>query len=266
MVSGVTMPKEIFKCAMCGRELRRWRLNPHGAEIKNHFCNNECKGLWQKKQREDLGYTKEWLYEQYVTKGRTANDIAKEIGRDSKRVWEWIRDYGIETRKRGYGDNSVWFTKGQESAFKGHRHTEENKEKQRQRRLEDGHVPYLVNGKHWLKQEGKRSPAWKGGVTPERQAIYSSEKWRDAVKEVWRRENATCQRCGKRQNEDREHKFHLHHLYPFADHPQLRANPDNLALLCRDCHLFVHSKKNTEREFMLKELKLPEWIEGKTQK
>lgn len=256
------MPKQEFNCEWCGKTVIRWAKNPQGKEIKNHFCDRTCKGNWQRKQREDLGYTKEWLYEQYITKGRTANDIAKEIDRDSKRVWEWLRDYGIETRKRGYGNLNNQFKKGEPSRFLGHKHTKKTKEKIRQKRLEDGHVPYLVNGQHWLKQEGVHSPAWKGGVTPERQTIYSSPEWREAVKKVWKRGNATCQLCGKHQDDDREHKFHIHHIYPFAEYKHLRTNPDALVLLCPDCHHFVHSKKNTELKFMLKEGELPTWLKG----
>lgn len=253
------MPKELFNCAWCGKQIKRYRFNPHGKEIQNHFCDNKCKGKWQRKQREDLGYTKEWLYEQYIIKKRTANDIAKEVNRDPKRVWEWIRDYGIETRKRGYGNPDNWLKKGNKLNV-NRKLSEEHKEKIRQARLRDGHVPYLVNGKHWLKQEGVHSPAWKGGVTPERQAIYSSQEWKNAVKKVWKRDNATCQLCGKSQNEHRDLKFHIHHLYPFADYERLRTNPDNLVLLCKDCHLFVHSKKNKELKFMLKEFEMPEWL------
>jgi thymidylate synthase (FAD) len=254
------MPKQEFNCAWCGKTVIRWAKNPQGKEIKNHFCDRTCKGNWQRKQREDLGYTKEWLYEQYITKGRTANDIAKEINRDSKRVWEWLRDYGIETRKRGYGNPDVWIKKG--TKFPNRKLSEETKEKIRQARLKDGRVPYLVNGKHWLKQEGVHSPAWKGGVTSERQTIYSSPKWKEAVKKVWKRDNATCQLCGKHQSDDKNNKFHIHHLYPFAEYERLRTNPDNLVLLCKDCHNFVHSKKNTELVFMLKPLILPEWLKG----
>lgn len=259
------MPKQEFKCAWCGKLIMRWANNPKGEEIRNHFCDKTCKGAWQRKQREDLGYTKEWLYREYIVKGRTANDIAKEIGRNPKRVWEWIRDYGIKTRTRGYGNTDIHFKKRKPSRFKGCKQSEEAKEKMRQRRLEDGRVPYLVNGEHWLKQEGKHPASWKGGTTPERQALYSNPRWKNAVKEVWERENATCQRCGKRQNEDRDKKFHIHHLYPFAEYERLRLNPDNLALLCADCHRFVHSKKNTELEFMLKPMELPKWLKGEKQ-
>lgn len=251
------MAKEEFKCDWCNKPIMRSRMH-QGKEIKHHFCNRSCKGEWQKKQREDLGYTKEWLYEQYIVKGRTANDIAKEIGRDPKRVWEWMRDYGIETRKRGYGNTDVYLKPGH-TMNRGRHLSEEHREKIRQARLRDGHVPYLVNGEHWLKQEGKHPASWKGGVTPERQTLYFSEKWKYAVKEVWKRDNATCRRCGKHQSNDKN-TFHIHHLYPFAEYKRLRANPDNLVLLCPDCHRFVHSSKNTNREFMLKEMIIPSWL------
>lgn len=258
------MPKQEFKCDWCGKPIIRRDKNPQGKEIKNHFCDRNCKGNCQRKQREDLGYTKEWLYEQYITKGRTANDIAKEVGRDSKRVWEWLKDYGIETRKRGYGTTVNHFKKGEPSKFLGHKHSKENKEKFRQMRIRDGHVPYLKNGQHWLKQEGEHPASWRGGVTPERQSMYNSPEWKEAVKEVWRRDNATCQLCGKHQNDDRNNTFNIHHLYPFAEYKRLRTYPDNLVLLCKDCHKFVHSKKNKELVFMLKPMIIPEWLKGDT--
>lgn len=253
------MPKEFFKCEWCGKTVKRWAKNPKGKTIKNHFCDTTCKGLWQKKQRENLGYTKEWLYEEYIEKGRTMNDIAKEIGRDPKRVWEWAKDYGIKTRGRGYGNPDVYFKKNHTLCV-GRKLSEEHREKIRQARLKDGRVPYLKNGQHWLKQEGVHPASWKGGVTPERQRLYSNPKWKNAVKEVWRRDKAICQLCGKSQNEDRNDTFHVHHLYPFAEYEHLRTNPDNLVLLCPQCHRFVHSKKNKERKFMLKEFVLPDWL------
>lgn len=143
-----------------------------------------------------------------------------------------------------------------------HRFTDEEKQKMKERRLKDGHVPYLKDGIHWLHHPGAVSPSWKGGVTPERQALYSSPTWKMAVKHVWKRADAKCERCGKDHrtiNRNKE-KFAIHHLYPFADYRYLRRNSDNLKLLCRECHLFVHSKKNINKEFMLKEGTLPSWI------
>lgn len=261
------MPKEVFKCAWCGKELLRYRYNPHGKLIDNHFCNTQCKGEWdrarRKKEREDQGYTKEWLYEQYIVKGRDCNDIAREIGKDGKTVWKWVTDYGIETRKRGYASQETSpFKKGQPSVFKGHHHTEETREHFRQLRLADGHVPYLVNGKHWLKQEGKHPASWKGGITPERQAFYATEQWRKVEKYVRERDNNTCQLCGMKQPEDCKRQFHIHHIYKFDKNERLRAHPDNLVVLCHKCHMFVHSSKNTEHKFMTVPMVLPDWLKG----
>ena len=89
---------------------------------------------------------------------------------------------------------------------------------------------------------GEANPNWKGGVTPERQALYSSLEWAEVVKVVWARDKAICQRCG-------EPGKHIHHIVSFAV-PELRADADNLILLCRDCHSWVHSRKNTEGEFV----------------
>lgn len=238
------MAKKSVICSNCGEPLLRYKT-----KTETYFCGAGCKGAWQVKQRESNGFTKEWLIEEYVVKEKSANQIAREIGRDSKRVWEWMRDYGIKTRPRGtdYGQN---FKKGMESPFKGKRHKEETKELFRKIAKEDGRVPYLKNGKHWLKEDGVKPASWRGGISPERNAFYSSPAWVEAVKKVWARDNATCQKCGKRHNTAKNRgRFHIHHIISFKVKPE-RANPDNLILLCAQCHRWVHSKKNIDKEFI----------------
>lgn len=243
------------KCNFCDNDLER----KVKSKTNTYFCNKNCKGKWQKQQREKLGFTKEWLIDEYINKRKSANQIAKEIKRDSKRVWEWIKDYKINTRPRGtdYGQN---FKKGHKICV-GRKITDKHKNLLRNLRLKDGHVPYLKDGIHWLHHEGAISPNYKGGVTPERQAIYSSIEWTSAVKEVWKRDNAICQNCGKHHNEEQNRgKFHIHHLFSFAEYKHLRCNPDNLVLLCKECHLWVHSNENKENKFLPIKGKLPQWI------
>lgn len=237
--------REWVNCSHCGSSIRRVTWNyAKSRPVSSFFCDTTCKGAWQKLQRESLGYDQSWLEDQYHAKRKSANQIAREIGRDPKRVWEWIKDYGMETRPRGT-DYGQGFQAGMESPFKGMTHSDEAKEKIRQARLLDGHVPYMKDGKHWLHHDGAVSPNWKGGVTPERQALYSSEAWTDAVKAVWERDQAKCQRCGKNHNDDGNRgTFHIHHIKSFADHPMLRSDAENLILLCKPCHLWVHSKAN----------------------
>ena len=98
-------------------------------------------------------------------------------------------------------------------------------------------------------RNGADNPNWKGGVTPERQALYSSQEWASVVQQVWQRDQATCQRCGLKAGTRGGDSFHIHHIISFAV-KDLRLDLDNLVLLCRDCHSWVHSKANTGKEFL----------------
>jgi len=208
--------------------------------------------------------TKEWLYQKYETEKLSANDIAKIVNKDPKTVWSWLRKYGIQTRPRGHNqpEGFRFWEHGKESPFKGKKQTAENKERIRQLRLKDGHVPYLKNGQHWLRETGSKPASWKGGVAPERQSEYSKISWKEAVKAVWKRADAKCELCGKdHRGVDRtKERFHTHHVYSFAEYRYMRCNPDNLKLLCGTCHRWVHSKANINKILLTKELKLPKWI------
>jgi hypothetical protein len=192
---------------------------------------------------------KEWLHQKYIIEGLSMVDIGRMVDRDPKTILHWMRKYEIPTRPRGTLDN-----------FKGKRRTEFHQTEQVKERLrnfakETGKVPYLRNGHHFNK--GKRGAVvanWKGGITPERQAFCRSNEWKEAVKEVWKRDNGICQRCGlDHRTIDRKsptyRKFPIHHIISFAV-VELRADPSNLVLLCHDCHMFVHSRKNSGRQFI----------------
>lgn len=192
---------------------------------------------------------RDWLYGAYVISKMNCTEIAKECNRDPKTIWSWLKKFEIPTRKRGADSSPGTFKKGHKYGV-GRIHTEETKEKLRQARYKDGRVPYLKDGKHWLKHEGSVSPMWKGGVTPERQKVYSSIEWSEAVKKVWSRDNATCQRCGKYHNTcENRGTFHIHHIVSFMVEDK-RTDYNNLILLCKDCHLWVHSKKNKTKKFL----------------
>lgn len=237
-----------MKCSYCESDLSR-KIYKSQSNIKNFFCNNKCKSEWQILQRENLGFTKDWLINEYINLGKSTNQIAKEIKRDPKRVWEWIKNYGLETRPRGT-DYGQCFKPGCGSLFVGRKHSDETKEKIRQKSLQDGRVPYLKNGVHWLKNEGAVPPSWKGGVTPERQSVYSSKDWCNAVKQVWKRDCAKCQKCGKNHNEELNRgNFHIHHIVSFSV-KELRCDPSNLVLLCKECHRWVHGKNNINKDFL----------------
>lgn len=233
-----------FACKRCGNLF----MGP--ATVARIFCSLECKGLEQRSMR--IGRpSREWLVENYVTNGRNANDIARELGKDGKTVWTWLRSDGIETRKRGHAAPKK-FQAGEPSRFRGHRHTDANREKMRLAREADGHVPYLKDGVHWLKgRHGDGHPNWKGGVTPERQALYRSQEWKDAAAATFLRDGHRCRRCSAHDlTLPPNQPMHVHHVASFAEHPKLRTDVSNLVLLCRPCHLFVHSSANAQKEFI----------------
>lgn len=189
--------------------------------------------------------SKTWLEQKYINEGLGCPEIGAIVGRDAKTILYWLRKHNIPTRPRGTNHKENLLN----GRPKGWHHTEETKEKVRQASIERGAVPYLKNGKHHLKgKRGKAIHNWKGGITPERQAFYRSDEWKRAAKAVWTRDDATCQRCGTRKQRDMP-KFHVHHIVSFAVE-SLRADVSNLVLLCPDCHYWVHSNQNVDRDFL----------------
>lgn len=162
-------------------------------------------------------WDKEWLVENYVEKKRSSGEIAKEFGVTDAAVLFWLKKHHIKRRTVSEARaEKHWGSRGKDNAMWG--------------------------------RFGAANPRWLGGVTPERQDFYASRQWKKARTLVWKRDNATCQRCGMHQSES-ERGFHIHHIASFAVKP-LRAKVDNLILLCPSCHHFIHSKKNEKREYL----------------
>jgi len=188
----------------------------------------------------------------YWDEGLSCVDIGYMVSRDPKTVWAWMKSYGMSTRPRG-SDERQQFGKGKEIA-RGWFHTDETKEKIRQARIADGSKGlFKANGDHIMKgRKGADHPSWQGGTTPIRQKFYSSDEWKSACVTVWRRDDAICQRCkiDHRTINREEMKFHVHHIYGFTRFPELRADPNNLVLLCETCHRWVHGKENVNKEWI----------------
>lgn len=179
----------------------------------------------------------------YVDRGLGCPEIGRIFGRDSKTVLWWLRQAGIPTRPRG-SDTRQHFKSGQRSAFAGRKHTMEARK--RIGAASAGRA-WASGAAHWLYgAPPERNPNWKGGATPERQEFYRSPEWAAVVRYVWARDNACCRNCGKDwRTVDRatEPTFHIHHVWSFQIR-ETRLHPSLLVLLCRPCHLWVHSKAN----------------------
>lgn len=154
-----------------------------------------------------------WLYQEYVEKKRSSGDIAQQFGVTEAAIFFWLRKHDIPRRTISEARAvKHWGLSGETNGMFG--------------------------------RTGKQNPHWLGGITPERQALYSSQEWAKAVKAVWKRDRHVCQRCGKSDD-----KMHIHHIVTFAV-VELRAEPSNLVLLCGKCHRWVHSRKNVNHEWI----------------
>jgi len=123
-------------------------------------------------------------------------------------------------------------------------------EKQRQTNIKRYGVPnYALTQEFSESISGENHPNWKGGISPERQELYSRKEWKTVVNKVWKRDNATCQLCGAYADHESNKTFHIHHIISFQV-KEKRMNLDNLILLCRDCHIFVHSNQNKYSVFI----------------
>lgn len=96
--------------------------------------------------------------------------------------------------------------------------------------------------------KGENNPNYKGGVSPERQCLYASRMWNEIKKNIFERDEYKCKRCGD-TGTIKNYSLRIHHIIPF-EVEATRLDIDNMVLLCRNCHKFVHSKKNLNNEFL----------------
>lgn len=89
-------------------------------------------------------------------------------------------------------------------------------------------------------------PSWKGGT--DRAKMYSGG-WRKVRRELREKENHTCQMCDKTHGGDSD-CFHAHHMVPIREFDDFgnAHTLDNLALLCRRCHMEAEYNMNLEQQ------------------
>jgi hypothetical protein len=124
---------------------------------------------------------------------------------------------------------------GAVNPFQGRRHTAETRRiLSTKASVPKPHIRGSRNG--MAGRTGASNPNWKGGSSPERQRLYSGAAWRRLRRIVIARDKV-CTSCGS--DETRQ----LHHVKPWATHPDLRFDPDNVVLLCKPCHINEHRKE-----------------------
>lgn len=90
---------------------------------------------------------------------------------------------------------------------------------------------------NWVSENlvGERGYNYKGGQCkhpPSRKSRYYTQ-WR---REVFKRDDFTCQMCG-----DVGGKLNAHHIMPYRSYKKLRLDVNNGVALCKKCHRSFHS-------------------------
>lgn len=159
----------------------------------------------------------DWLLAEYIEKGRSTGDIAQQFGVSDSAVLFWLNHHKIPRRNISQArDLKHWGLTGPANPMFG--------------------------------KFGPECPNYVDGSTPERQRMYSRGIGRDFLRSVYERDGYCCVRCGSPNTGRRS--LHAHHIRPWAGNPDLRFDLTNAITLCRACHGWVHSKRNTEKEFI----------------
>lgn len=169
-------------------------------------------------RKEKPHWNKEWLFNEYITKKHTIPELAIICDCTDSNISYWIDKHKIpfrsisETRSFKY-----WGSSGD------------------------------VNGMFGVR--GDSNPNWKGGISPDRQVVYNSQEWKEIVPLVFVKCDYKCLRCGD-THKSNKNPLHIHHLVSF-EISELRIEINNLIVLCRKCHHWVHSRKNSKKEYIL---------------
>ena len=101
-------------------------------------------------------------------------------------------------------------------------------------------IPTEVRIKMSFAQRGEKGSNWQGGKTKEQEERQLAE-YREWRRDVFERDDYTCQNCFKRGGE-----IEAHHIEAFSKQPAKRTDIDNGMTLCAPCHKELHKKRVVE--------------------
>ena len=226
---------------------------------KGHRCL-ECSGRMQlngeniKKEFEKLGFT---LLTEYSTAKSKISYLCNN-GHRRDTTWDTFRNIKRCPECQGLAKHSYDFVKD-EFLKRGYTLLSDEYEsalKKLKYKCKNNHISYITFNKlqqgcgcrkcYNLRNTGENHFNYNSNLSDEDRLLnrdYSEyHKWR---LDVYKKDNYKCVICGSNKS------INAHHLYNYADYPELRTDVLNGAVLCHLCHSEYHSiygKKNNTRE------------------
>jgi hypothetical protein len=203
-------------CPVCGKETNFKNIR----DGYHKFCSNKCarsgknNPMFGKRGEENPFYGKH--HSEEAKKKISETSKGKHLSEESRKKISNVRKgkhHSEETKKKISDAN------------KGKHLSEETKKK-----MSDAHKGKL---------KGENNPNYKDGISLKKfkDAFgMEPEEWKKLAQEIRKRDNFTCQYCGKKNAAD------VHHIIPRR--VKIDNNPDNLITLCRSCHTKIEHLTN----------------------
>ena len=186
------------------------------------FCSIECFG-------------KSLIRESYCEQCGAAYHTSKKHGRRNKHFCskvcgaEWLRGKKLSSEHRES------LSRAKKGRAIPHLHTQEVRDK----------ISQSLIGKPQPWNRGPNHPLYKDGGTANvaRQKAMGRVEYKEWRRQVFARDDFTCQCCGQRGG-----RLQAHHIKEWSASPDLRFDVSNGVTLCRSCHYRFHSNEELPQE------------------
>lgn len=226
------------RCLQCEEEFHVGKKSKYDTA---KFCSRECKGLYSSKHHTgENGFA-------YKNGNRTLEKTTckycdKEIYKEKQHLNRWENNfcnskcwgkYQQEHTPKGeenpqYSQVTV-ICEWCEKEYKTYKSTK-NKTRFCSKQCRNDWQSYMMSGENHHN--------WQGGIAEQRSLDWVSREYKKWRKQVFERDNYTCQLCGDNTGGN----LNAHHIKSYKDYPKLRRELTNGITLCERCHIEVHRK------------------------
>ena len=198
------------------------------------------KPIINKKRNLKLSKTRKRLYKEGKIKNWNDGLRGREVLKHYKNGKNWNVGLTAETDERVRRN-----AKSIKKSYKGRKHWSKGLTKETDERLMK--MSKKMKAQHLSSktefQKGKKHPMWAGGISFEPYGIEFNNKLKEQIR---KRDNFTCQECGKSQL---KRKLSIHHI----DYNKNNNSEINLISLCNKCHMKTNeNRKHWEEHFKMK--------------
>jgi len=219
-----TIIKSLVRCDDCGKE-RIIRKGSAKRGVGVSFCASCCT-----KGEKSYNYGKHYSLERCkkiseAQKGGKGNNYGKKASEETRKKMSEARS----------GEKNAMFGRyGKDAGFYGKHHTKEHLEKIR------------------LSHLGNKNPMWRDDLTQQERENNKNRNYNPKTLEwrnkVFKRDDYIDQITGRKGGE-----LVAHHLYNYANYPELRFDMNNGITISKDLHILFHMifgiKNNTPSQF-----------------